>query len=84
MTRDKPYEFRKVKRIYQLTQYDIDEGSFGGNVKFIAELEEEPFLLAVDENLQTIDVGVLKSNIKKLNKKCLRELEVKGKIKVEV
>lgn len=65
------YGASKIQRLEQLNKYELDDGFFGGNAKYIAVLSQEPLLLVVNHEFKTLAVAVLDSEIKKLPRKYI-------------
>lgn len=72
---DFPYGASKIKQLEPLSKYDLDDGFFGGNAKYIAVLLQEPFLLVISHNYKTLAVATLESDIKRLPRKYMPKMD---------
>lgn len=84
LNKEKEYSTSKIDKVIPLSAHGLDESWYGGNAKFLAELKNEPLILVVSNDLQTIDVGVEKNRIQYLAVKYINELIKQGKIKSQV
>jgi hypothetical protein len=81
LNKQKEYRTSPVKSLKTLSDYGLDVGWYGGKARNIAELKEEPLLLIIDSDLNTLDVAVEESRMKELPIQLKNKLKQKGKYK---
>lgn len=79
-----PYSTANIKRVCLPEEYGINNDSYGGNIRYIAELKDSNLLLIISKKLETIDVAISKDNLDKLSFQELRNLGKSGKRKLPV
>lgn len=70
---DNPYKVAKVEKLISPNTFNM-EGWYGGRAKWIAKVKDSPLYLVVDQELETIDVGVDTENVEGLSTNQVRDV----------